>query len=83
MLMGVFDKLKLLDFSREIRTKSDEIEVNILYGFSANEEYLLLESAFATIFKDFYSKIFFSIPAKNVTESESNKYVTEFESEFD
>ena len=82
MLINVSDILKLLDFSRKIRTKSDKIEFIILHRLSANEEDLLLKSAFAIIYKDFRFKIFFGFPAKNVTESKINKYVIEFESEF-
>jgi hypothetical protein len=72
--MDVSDELKLLDFGRESRTKSGEIEFIILYGLSANEEYLPLQASFKIIFEHFSINSLYGLPAKNVTESE-NKYV--------
>jgi len=72
MLIHVSDMLKPLDFKREIPiyiTKSDKMKVNILYRFSANEEYPFLENAFAIISECFRFKNMFLIS------SEGKKYI--------
>lgn len=71
MLIHVSDKMR--DFSLE--------NPIIFYDFSANEEYPLLEIALEIISERFCFKNFFMVPAKNVTESKSDRYAIEFESE--
>ncbi len=71
MLIRVSDKLQ--DFSLE--------NPIIFYDLSANEKYPLLKIAFGIISELFSFKNFFMVPAKIVTESESDRYAIEFESE--
>jgi hypothetical protein len=71
MLIRVSDKLQ--DFGLE--------NPIIFYDLSANEKYPLLKIAFGIISELFSFKNFFMVPAKIVTESESDRYAIEFESE--